>query len=55
MLTLEQARDVLDTLARQTRMTRDDHEVAVQSIRVLYGAARDNQEDAVIPFTPPEA
>jgi hypothetical protein len=43
-ITLEQAREILDTISRQTRMTRDEHSLAGQAIELLYSEAKENQE-----------
>jgi hypothetical protein len=54
MMTLEQAREILDTISRQARMTRDEHSLAGQAIEVLYDGAKENQESRqttnVVPF-----
>lgn len=44
MLTLEQAKDVIDLIVRQTRMTREDHSIAMQAVVLLYDGAKKNQE-----------
>jgi hypothetical protein len=43
-MTPEQARDILDTIVSQTRMTRQDHSLASQAIELLYDAAKEYQE-----------
>jgi hypothetical protein len=45
MLTLEQARNVLDTIIRQTRMTREEHSLAGQALELLYDGAQEHAED----------
>jgi hypothetical protein len=42
MMTLEQAKEILDTVVRQTRMTRDEHSLAAQAIELLYDGAKDH-------------
>lgn len=44
MMTLEQAREILDTIVRQTRMTRDDHSLAGQALGLLYDGAKEYEE-----------
>jgi len=44
MMTLEQAKEILDTIVRQTRMTRDDHSLAGQALELLYDGAKEYEE-----------
>ena len=44
MMTLEQAKEILDTIVRQTRMTRDDHSLAGQALELLYDGAKEHEE-----------
>ena len=44
MMTLEQAKEILDTIVRQTRMTRDDHSLAGQALEPLYDGAKEYEE-----------
>ncbi len=44
MLNLEQAREILDTITRNARMTRDEHSLAGQAVEMLYDGAKQNQE-----------
>ncbi len=44
MLTLEQARDIIDTIAQQTRLTRQEHSLVSQAIVLLYDGAKENEE-----------
>jgi predicted DNA-binding protein len=43
-MTPKQAREILDTIIRQVRMTREDHSLAAQAIEMLYDGARENEE-----------
>ena len=43
-MTLEQAREIVDTIIRQARMTREEHSLAAQAIELLYSGAKENQE-----------
>jgi hypothetical protein len=52
MMTLDQAKEILDTIARQTRMTREEHSLAIQAIGLLYDGAKENQENKVRVETP---
>ncbi|MBE3045978.1 hypothetical protein IMZ48_26255 [Candidatus Bathyarchaeota archaeon] len=56
MMTLEQAKEILDTVVRQTRMTRDEHSLAAQAIELLYSGAQENAETAqkIIPIRTPD-
>lgn len=45
MLTLEQAREVLDTIVRQVRLTREEHSLAAQALELLYDRAKERAED----------
>lgn len=44
MLTLEQAKEVIDLIVRQTRMTREEHAIASQAVELLYDGAKEHQE-----------
>lgn len=44
MMTLEQAKQVLDTIIQQVRMTRQDHALALQALNLLYSEAKEKQE-----------
>lgn len=44
MMQLEQAREVIDIVLRQARMTRDDHSIAGQALQMLYDEAMENRE-----------
>jgi len=54
MLNLEQARQILDQIVSQTRLTREEHSLAGQAVQMLYDGAKENQEDRqaanVVPF-----
>lgn len=44
MMTLEQARNNIDGLIANSRLTRQEHVVLQQSLEMLYSAAKENQE-----------
>jgi len=45
MLNLEQARQILDHIVSQTRLTREEHSLASQSVQMLYDGAKEHAED----------
>ncbi|MEN6534479.1 MAG: hypothetical protein ABFD89_12495 [Bryobacteraceae bacterium] len=44
MMNLEQAREILDTITRQARMTREEHSLASQALELLYDGAKEHEE-----------
>lgn len=46
---LEQAREILDTIVRQTRMTREEHSLAGQALEMLYDGAKEHEESQRVP------
>jgi hypothetical protein len=43
-MTVEEAKTLIDTLAAQTRMTRQDHALVMEALGLLYSGAKENQE-----------
>ena len=46
---LEQAREILDTVLRSVRMTREEHGIAAQALGLLYDGAKENEESQAEP------
>lgn len=49
---LEEAKNVLDSLVAQSRLTRQEHIVLQEALNTLYSHAKDNEEIEKIPVSP---
>ena len=43
-MTLEQAKDIINTIVANARMTRQEHSLASQALELLYDGAKEHEE-----------